>query len=151
MEYKQSIRFSFDYDCSPIWLTRDYGDYDKNVVGDWLVNGDGYFVADLYSVDGKPLDIRLPEERLKGEYELERCVKLIYDIYCRIWDINEFPAGEPYIGFEDEREKKDFFDACDYVIKRMREIFGDEFSVKENHERVVRERALGCREKLKKE
>ncbi len=115
--------------------------------GDFLVNGDGYFYWDYYTLDGQPEDIREPEERLKGEYELERRVKLIYDIYCRIWDINEFPAGEPYIGFEDEREKKDFFDACDYVIKRMKEIFDEEFSVNEYDERVVKERALGCREK----
>lgn len=141
---KREIKFMFEYNCAPLWFSGDN-------YGSWLVSSDGYFVADDYSVDGKPLDNRLPEERLKGEYELERCVKLIYDIYCRIWDINEFPAGEPYIGFEDEREKKDFFSACDYVIKRMREIFGNEFTVNKYDETVVKERALGCRQKLKKE
>ena len=141
---KQEIKFMFDYGCPPLWLCGDNN-------GPWLVSSDGYFVDDFSSVDGKQLDIRLPEERLKCEYELERCVKLIYDIYCCIWDINEFPAGEPYIGFEDEREKNDFFDACDYVIKRMREIFGNEFTVHKYTETVVKERALGCRQKLKKE
>lgn len=147
MEYKQSIRFSFDYDCSPIWLTRDYGDYDKNVVGDWLVNGDGYFDTDIYSLDGVKRDYKKLEPRLKGEYELERKVRLIYEIYCRIWDINEFPDGEPYIGFEDEREKTEFFDACDYVIKRMKEIFGDEFSVHKADAWIIAERALKCRKR----
>lgn len=145
MEYKQTIRFMFDYNCPPLWLTRDYGDYDKNVVGCWLVSSNGCFVGDDYSLDGKPLDTREPEERLKGEFELEQKVKLIYEIYCRLWDINEFPAGEPYIGFEDEQEKKDFFDACDYVIKRMKEIFGDEFSAHEYDERLVNERSWGCK------
>ena len=127
---KREIRFQFDYECDPIWLIGE---------GDWFISGEGYFYQG---------DIREPEERLKGEYELERCVKLIYEIYCRIWNINNFGTyDDPYIGFEDEREKNDFFDACDYVIKRMREIFGDEFSVKENHERVIKERSLGCRKK----
>ncbi len=120
--------------------------------GDVLVNGGGYFYWDYYTLDGQPKDIREPEERLKGEYELERRVKLIYEIYCRIWDINNFGTyDDPYIGFEDEREKTEFFDACDYVIKRMKKIFGDEFTVNKYDETVVKERALGCRQKLKKE
>ena len=138
---KREIEFQFDYNCAPIWLIGE---------GDWLISGEGYFVGNVYSLDGKPLGIRKPEERLKGEFELEQNVKLIYEIYCRLFDINEFPAGEPYIGFEDEQEKKDFFDACDYVIKRMKEIFGDEFSVKESTERLVNERSWGCKAETKK-
>lgn len=135
---KREITFQFDYNCPPLWL---HGDD----VGPRLVSGDGYFVGDDYTVNGKPLDIGKTEERLKGEVELEQKVKLIYEIYCRLFDIKEFPAGEPYIGFENEQEKKDFFDACDYVIKRMREIFGDEFSVHESTERLVNERSWGCK------
>lgn len=129
---KREIKFQFDYECAPIWLIGE---------GDWLISSEGYFVG-CYS-----LDILEPEERLKGEVELEQKVQLIYDVYCRIWDINEFPAGEPYIGFEDEREKTEFFDACDYVIKRMREIFGDEFTVREYDGQIIAERSWGCRKK----
>ena len=132
---KREIEFQFDYNCAPIWLIGE---------GDWLISGEGYFVECRFP------DILEPEERLKGEFELEQKVKLIYEIYCRLFDINEFPAGEPYIGFEDEREKKDFFDACDYVIKRMKEIFGDEFSVHEYDERLVNERSWGCKAETKK-
>ncbi|MDE7361049.1 MAG: hypothetical protein K2N38_03845 [Oscillospiraceae bacterium] len=133
---KREIKFQFDYNCAPIWLIGE---------GDWLISSEGYFVGDVYSLDGKPLDTREPEDRLKGEVELEQKVKLIYEIYCRLFDINEFPAGEPYIGFEDEQEKKDFFDACNYVIKRMKEIFGEDFSVHEYDERLVNKRSLGCK------
>ncbi len=140
MRYNGTIEFMFDYNCAPLWL-------DGDDCGPWLVNSEGYFDGDLYSLDGKKLDCKLFDERLTGEKELERCVNLVYDIYCRIWDINEFPGGEPYIGFEDEQEKTDFFDACDYVIKRMRELFGEQFSVHEYDGKVVRERSLGCREK----
>lgn len=129
---KRKIKFQFDYNCTPLWLSCE---------GDVLVNGDGYFYWDYYTLDGQPEDIREPEERLKGEYELERRVKLIYEIHNRLFDINEFPAGEPYLGFSNEQEKKDFFDACDYVIKRMREIFGDEFTVNEIDERIIKERS----------
>ena len=86
--------------------------------------------------------VKVPDNRLKGESELEQKVKLIYDIYCRIWDINEFPDGEPYLGFSSEQERNDFFDACDYVIKRMSELFGDEFTVWEYDERTVKNRLL---------
>lgn len=84
---------------------------------------------------------------MKGEVELEQKVRLIDEIHLRLWDINEFPAGEPYIGFEDEQEKKDFFDACDYVIKRMKEIFGDEFSVHSFDEETIKNRSMGCRKR----
>ncbi len=136
MEPLRTIKFQFDYNCAPIWLIGE---------GDWLISSKGYFVGDSYSLDGKPLDIREPEDRLKGEVELEQKVKLIYEIHNRLFDINEFPAGEPYLGFENEQEKKDFFDACDYVIERMREIFGNEFSVHESTERLVNERSWGCK------
>lgn len=129
---KREINFQFDYNCAPIWLIGE---------GDWLISSEGYFVCCVFP------DTLEPDERLKGEVELERCVKLIYEIYCRILDINEFPAGEPYIGFEDEREKTEFFDACDYVIRRMREIFGDEFTVFKYDEQIIAKRSLGCREK----
>lgn len=127
---KREIKFQFDYNCAPIWLIGE---------GDWLISSEGYFVECRFP------DILEPEDRLKGEVELEQKVKLIYEIYCRLFDINEFPAGKPYIGFEDEQEKKDFFDTCDYVIKRMKEIFGEEFSVHESTERLVNERSWGCK------
>ena len=127
MKPLRTIRFQFDYNCPPLWLNGDK-------IGPWLVSGDGCFV------DGDPTNFRVPEERLKGEFELERCVKLIYEIYCRIWDINEFPDGEPFLGFADESEKTDFFDACEYVVKRMKEIFGDEFVIREIEERLIKER-----------
>lgn len=130
----------FDYICSPIWL---HGDN----CGPWLVSSEGYFDGDLYSLDGKKLDCKLFDERLKGETELEQKVRLIYEIYHRIWDINEFPGGEPYIGFADEQEKTDFFDACDYVIKRMREIFGDEFAVHGSDEETIKNRSMDCRKR----
>ena len=138
MEPLRKVRFQFDYNCPPLWLNGDK-------IGPWLVSSDGYFVGDDYSLDGEFLDIRAPEERLKGEFELERYIRLIYEIYCRIWDINEFPDGEPYIGFEDEQEKAEFFDACDYVIRRMKEIFGDEFTVHEYDEKIIKERCMDCR------
>lgn len=140
MKPKRTIKFSFDYNCPPLWL------HGENI-GCWLVSSEGYFVGDDYTVDGEPLDTRTTEERLKGEVELEQKVKLIYEIYCRLFDINEFPAGEPYLGFSSEQEKTDFFDACDYVIKRMREIFGDEFSVNKYDEEAIRERSWGCRKR----
>lgn len=127
MEPLRTVRFQFDYNCPPLWLNGDK-------IGPWLVSGDGYFV------DGDPPNFRVPEERLKGEFELERCVKLIYEIYCRIWDINEFPDGEPFLGFADESEKTEFFDACEYVVKRMKEIFGDEFEIREIEERLIKKR-----------
>ncbi len=138
MKPLRTVRFQFDYNCPPLWLNGDK-------TGPWLVSSDGCFVGDDYSSEGEFLDNRAPDERLKGEFELERCVRLIYEIYCRIWDINEFPTGEPYVGFADEQEKKDFFDACDYVIKRMKEIFGDEFIVREVDERIIKERLWDCR------
>ncbi|GEM_PF-6421063 len=138
MRFNGTIKFMFDYNCPPLWL------YGGNC-GPWLVNSGGYFDGDVYSLDGKKLDCKEFDERLNGETELEQKLQLIYDIYCRIWDINEFPAGEPYIGFEDEQEKAEFFDACDYVIKRMSELFGADFSVDEYDERIIRERSLDCR------
>lgn len=130
---KREIRFQFDYDCAPIWLTSE---------GDYLISAEGSFESTFFDLGGRP------EERLKGEYELERCVRLIFEIYCRIWNINNFGTyDDPYIGFEDEQEKTEFFDACDYVIKRMKEIFGDEFSVNEYDARVVDERAFECRKR----
>lgn len=130
---KREIRFQFDYDCAPIWLTGE---------GDYLISAEGSFESTFSDLGGRP------EERLKGEYELERRVRLIFEIYCRIWNINNFGTyDDPYIGFEDEQEKTEFFDACDYVIKRMKEIFGDEFSVNEYDARVVDERAFECRKR----
>lgn len=138
---KREICFQFDYECSPIWV--------NDIIGFYLISSEGYFVGERYSFDGKALDDEEPEPRLKGEAELERCVRLIYETYCRIWNINNFGTyDDPYIGFENEQEKTEFFDACDYVIKRMKEIFGDEFSVREFDERLVNERSLGCK-KLK--
>lgn len=135
---KREIVFMFDYNCSPIWV--------RDIVGDYLISSEGYFVDECYSFDGKLLDYEEPEPRLKGEVELERCVRLIYEIYCRIWNTNNFGSYEdPYIGFEDEQEKAEFFDACDYVIRRMKEIFGDEFTVHKVHERVIKERCMDCR------
>lgn len=135
---KREIIFQFDYNCSPIWV--------RDVLGPYLISSEGYFVSECYSFDGKSLDDEEPEPRLKGEVELERCVRLIYEIYCRIWDINNFGTyDDPYIGFVDEREKTEFFDACDFVIKRMREIFGDEFTVHKVYEQIVKERIWGCR------
>lgn len=131
MKPLRTIRFMFDYECSPIWLCGDE-------FGDWLVSSEGYFVS---------RGNKVPEERLKGEVELEQKVRLIDEIYKRLWDINEFPAGEPYIGFASEQEKTDFFDACDYVIKRMREIFGDEFSVHKPNEETIKKRSWGCRKR----
>lgn len=136
MEPQRTIKFQFDYECAPIWLSGDE-------CGDWLVSSEGNFVDSL-----DDLSIKVREERLKGEVELEQKVRLIDEIYLKLWDINQFPDGEPYLGFEDEQEKKDFFDACDYVIKRMREIFGDEFSVHKSTERLVNGRSWGCK-KLK--
>lgn len=130
---KCEIKFMFDYDCAPIWLIGE---------GDWLISSEGYFVGCLFP------DTVEPEERLKGEVELEQKVQLIYDVYCRIWNINNFGTyKDPYIGFENEQEKTEFFDACDYVIKRMREIFGDEFTVHKPHEQIIAKRSLGCRKK----
>lgn len=125
----------FDYDCAPLWLSGDFGDGWDNICGDWLVNREGYFESPFLGGEGK-----VPETRLKGETELEQKVKLIFEIYCRIWDINEFPDGEPYLGFADEQEMDDFYDACEYVIKQMKELFGDEFIVHESAERRVKER-----------
>lgn len=133
MKPLRTVRFQFDYNCPPLWLNGDK-------IGPWLVSSDGYFVGDFYSLDEKFLDIRVPEERLKGEYELERCVRLIYEIYCRIWDINVFPDVEPFLGFADETEKTEFFDACEYAVKRMKELFGDEFEIREMNERLIKER-----------
>ena len=133
MEPLRTLKFQFVYDCAPIWM---FGDE----FGPWLVSSEGYFVD---SLDDPSIKVR--EERLKGEVELEQKVKLIDEIYLKLWDINEFPDGEPYLGFENEQEKKDFFDACDYVIERMREIFGNEFSVHESTERLVNERSWGCK------
>lgn len=62
MDYKQKIEFMFDYNCSPLWLTRDY---DKNVAGCWFVSAEGYFIGDDYSLNGEPLDIRELEKSLK--------------------------------------------------------------------------------------
>ncbi|MDE7229302.1 MAG: hypothetical protein K2N56_02370 [Oscillospiraceae bacterium] len=135
---RREIKFMFDYNCSPIWACDKFCFY--------LVSSEGYFVSENYQFDGKSLDDEEPEPRLKGEVELERCVRLIYETFCRIWNINNFGSYEdPYIGFEDEQEKADFFDACDYVIKRMKEIFGDEFTVHEVHERIIKERCMDCR------
>ena len=129
---KREIVFQFDYNCSPIWV--------RDIIGPYLVSSEGYFVGERYSFDGTARDCGDPEPRLKGEVELERCVRLIYEIYCRIWDINEFPDGEPFLGFADESEKTEFFDACEYVVKRMKEIFGDEFEIRENEERLIKKR-----------
>ena len=126
------IKFQFEYDCPPIWLVGWRDEF-----GPWLVSSKGYFVD-----DPDDMSINVPEECLKGEVELEQKVKLIYEIYCRIWDINEFPTGEPYLGFENEQEKTVFYEACEYVIKRMRELFGDKFTVFESDERTVKERLL---------
>lgn len=135
---KREIKFMFDYNCSPIWV--------NDIIGPFLVSSEGYFVDELYSFDGKSLDKEEPEPRLKGELKLERCVRLIYETYCRIWNTDNFGSYEdPYIGFEDEQEKAEFFDACDYVIKRMKEIFGEEFSVHESTERLVNKRSWGCK------
>ena len=139
MEYKQSIQFMFEYGCPPIWLTRDFGDYCKNVVGAFFVEGEGYFESE----NGH----RENDERLKGEFELERKVRLIYEIHERIWYVPGDRWRDMYPEFEDEREKNEFFDACDFVIKRMREIFGDEFSVHQYDEREIKERSWGCRKR----
>ena len=141
MQHNGKIEFMFDYSSSPIWL---HGDN----CGPWLVSSEGYFDGDLYNLDGEKLDCKLYDERLKGEVELEQKVQLIYDVYCRIWNINNFGTyKDPYIGFENEQEKTEFFDACDYVIKRMREIFGDEFTVHKPNEQIIAKRSLGCRKK----
>lgn len=135
---KREIKFQFDYFGTPIWLVGK---------GDRLISGDGYFYEDIYTSDGKPKYTKDPEERLKGEFQLEQKVQFIYDVYCRIWDMNEFPDGEPYIGFEDEQEKTEFFDACDYVIKRMSELFGDEFTVHSSYEETIKNRSMDCRKR----
>lgn len=123
----------FDYNCTPIWLS------DENY-GDWLISSDGYFYADIHNANGVKIDKKVQEERLKGEKKLEKDVKLIYDIYSCLFDINEFPNGQPFLGFKDKNEETKFFDACDYVIKRMREIFGRDFSVFERDEKKITER-----------
>lgn len=133
MEYKQEIRFMFEYGCPPLWVTRDYGDFDKNVVGSFFADSKGYF-----TIDGH----RETEERLKGEVELEQKVQLIYEIHERIWYVPEDRWQDMYPEFANECEKAEFFDACDYVIKRMREIFGSEFSVHEGDEQAVKRRVL---------
>lgn len=137
MEYKQRIRFMFEYGCPPLWVTRDFGDYDKNVVGAFFVSSEGFFVTEHGT--------QIIEERLKGEVELEQKVQLIYEIHERIWYVPPGDCWDMYAEFEDEQEKKDFFDACDHVIKRMKEIFGDEFSVYEYDGRIVNERSWGCK------
>lgn len=38
--------------------------------------------------------------------------------------MNEFPNGQPFLGFKNKKEETKFFDVCDYAIKRKREIFG---------------------------
>lgn len=138
MEYKQSIRFMFEYGCPPLWVTRDYGDYHKNVVGPFFVSSNGYFEDNGH---------REIEERLKGEVELEQKVQLIYEIHERIWYVPGDRWQDMYPEFKNEQEKKDFFDACDYVIKRMREIFGDELTVHEYDGQIIAERSCGCRKK----
>ncbi|MCH5197027.1 MAG: hypothetical protein J1F28_09940 [Oscillospiraceae bacterium] len=126
------IVFRFDYNSSPILLSgRPCG------VGDFFVNSDGYFVSDW-----DDMRVKIPDDRLKGETELEQKVKLIYQIYRQIWDISGFSDGEPYLGFTNEQERNDFFDACDYVIRRMKKLFGDEFTVWEYDERTVEKRLL---------
>lgn len=133
MEPKRTIKFMFDYNCAPLWLGGDE-------CGCWLVSSDGYFIDDCYTVDGRPHFSKIPEERLKGEIELEQKVRFIYDVHNRLFDINEFPDGEPYLGFANEREKEDFYKACECVINRMSEIFGDEFTVHDTDLRVIKER-----------
>ena len=127
------IVFRFDYNSSPILLSGKYGRFVN-----CFVSGNGYFIGDMEN-----MNLKVPEPRLKGEYELEQKVKLVYDIYCRIWDVDRIlEGGSPYLGFSSDREREIFFDACDHVIKRMSELFGDEFTVWENDERTVRERRL---------
>lgn len=127
------IKFSFDYYCSPIWLLG------KNC-GDWLINSNGYFYSDTTSKNGEDVQKKVYDERLKGEIELEKMVNKIYDIHNHLFNINEFPGGNPYLGFKDEMEENDFYNACDYVIKRMREIYGDIFSVNAEDEKSIKER-----------
>ena len=138
MEYKQTIRFMFDYGCPPLWVTRDFGDYHKNIVGCRFVNSEGYFEDNGH---------RIIEERLKGEVGLEQKVQLIYEIHENIWYVPGDRWQDMYPEFDSEQQKAEFFDACDYVIKRMREIFGDEFTVHEADEQIIAERSWGCREK----
>lgn len=145
---KREIKFMFDYDCAPIWLIGD--DY-----WDYLVSSDGYFIGIRYILVNartwkeKTTEIRIPEKRLKGEVELEEKVKLIFETYSRIWEMDISPNSKPFIGFANEKEKNNFYDACEFVIKRMEEIFGDEFSVHESHKRLIQKRTLYPRPNLK--
>lgn len=118
MKQDRRIEFQFDYKCAPIWL-------DGDVPGNYLISSEGSFV------DPDPDGKNVPEERLKGEVELEREVKLIYNIYSNLWRINKNYNEDPllFCGFTDEHERTEFFGACNYVIKRMKEIFGSEFYV----------------------
>lgn len=142
------ITFMFDFDCAPLWLSgEEYWDY--------LVSSNGYFIGFRYTlVSVNPLkeeitEIRIPENRLKGEVELEEKVKLIFETYSRIWEMDISQGGKPFVGFADEEDKNNFYDACDYVLKRMKEIFGDEFSVHESHMKLIRKRSLYPRPNLK--
>lgn len=109
--------------------------------GDWLISSQGYFFSVMTNNDNKQIEKKVPEKRLKGEIELEKNVQLIYDIHSNLFDINEFPNGEPYLGFTDKNEEKRFFDACDYVIKRMKELFDDEFIVNEEDKEAIKNRS----------
>lgn len=91
-------------------------------------------------MNGQKIDHKVPEDLLKGENELEKKVNQIYEIHGKIFDINNFPNGEPYLGFTDKKEENCFFDACDFVINRMKEIFGDDFIVNERDEKIIKER-----------
>ncbi len=145
---KREIKFMFDYNCAPLWLSgEEYWDY--------LVNSNGYFVGFRYTLislepfEEETTEIRVPENRLKGEVELEEKVKLIFETYSRIFEWDTFQGGKPFGAFADENDKNNFYDACDYVVKRMKEIFGDEFSVYEPHMKLIQKRFLYPRPKLK--
>lgn len=123
----------FDYTQPCLWLDGD----DVPIAKPVYVNSEGYFASDYYPVVrrfadgsyelGEKIVWKYPEERLKGQYELERKVNYINETYSKLFIDNEVEFS--YKGFDSEEDERIFDDAVRFVYKKLVELLGADYEI----------------------
>ena len=115
------LRILFDYGADFLWLS------DDGMYTDVHINSDGYFESNYYFPTQSHEVWKYPEERLKGQYELERKVNYINETYPKLFIDNEVEFS--YRGFDSEEDERIFDDAVRFVYKKLVELLGDDYEI----------------------
>lgn len=115
------LRIFFDYGADFLWLSGD------GIYTDVHINSDGYFESNYYFPAQSHELWKYPEERLKGQYELESKVNYINDTYPKLFIDNEIEFS--YKGFDSEVHERVFDEAVRFVYHKLRELLGEDYEI----------------------